>query len=554
MNSRDNPILAKDYSFVGLPRKYNYTHTPDIAFDLFPHLLTGAEIKVLDYIFRRSSLEDEDVSLNQMHKGLITRKGERLDFGCGVKSKKTITTALSKLAKLKLIEVLRRTGHDGRHLANIYRLKYSAEGLEEPSVLQNYIEKNLKPSAENFSFDGVLLPTFTPIPDVVYDVFPHVLSHRAYLIVRYVCRHTFGWKKKTDNISLHQMMHGVVKKDGTRIDYGCGIKKKASIVAGVKEAESQGILVVRRNKNSRGGNATTTLGLKFKENTHTSTPSVKREPPSVKREPPYDKKGTTPSVKREPPYGKKGTHKTTEEQNTAKQNTEEQQHSANGTHSKNSVGHSVVVLLQEQGFSELVAKELGKGRAAEYIKQKIEYLKFEQSRPNSIIKNPLAWLRTAIEKDYGEPGGFKTESERLKQAENERKEQERVQRALTLSEQAEAESERLQQERKEQLISTYQTQYQTADTDLRIWKELSQAFSQHPNYKYLAPMMHGLKFDQAAKKATIGVHHRFHLKDLEHPKTHAGLMREISFVMNVELESLVFVLFENGENSIKNPS
>ena len=102
----------------------------------------------------------------------------------------------------------------------------------------------------------------------------------------------------------------------------------------------------------------------------------------------------------------------------------------------------------------------------------------------------------------------------------------------------------MQQEKKEQLISTYRTQYQTTDVDLQIWQELSQEFLHNPNYKLLAPLMEGLKFDTTARKAVVGVHHQFHLGQLEHPKMRDGLKRDIGFVMGVQLEKLEFVVLQ----------
>ena len=303
---------VENFSFSGFAPSYHYTNTPDIAFDLFPHLLTGTEIKVLDYLFRRSSLQDFDVSIKQMLHGLVTKDGRRLDYGCGVKSHHTVIKAVRKLRELGLITITHRVGSDKRHLANEYRIKYDASSLYAPTLLQQYIERNEIPSAENINFDGFPFPMFTPIPDEIYDIFLHVLSNRAYLVMRYVCRHTFGWKKKMDDISLAQMVNGIVTKDGKRIDYGCGIKNRGSIIKGIREAEQAGVLVVRRNTKANGANATTTYGLKFRADPPINPsiaaivdPVQKVDPtPNLDKVLPLGKTVTPPSAERLPPLGR----------------------------------------------------------------------------------------------------------------------------------------------------------------------------------------------------------------------------------------------------------
>jgi len=92
------------------------TPTPDEIFDEWVHKLKHAELLALLYIVRRTcgfrdrygEIKDGDtISLRQFHEGIVTRTGKRLDHGCGVRSKTSLTAALKRLEELGLIRVRR---------------------------------------------------------------------------------------------------------------------------------------------------------------------------------------------------------------------------------------------------------------------------------------------------------------------------------------------------------------------------------------------------------------------------------------------------------------
>ena len=64
-----------------------YTQVPDEVFDeVMPHL-SGAELKVLLYVIRRTfgfKKDADNISLAQICKGIRTREGEVLDHGTGL--------------------------------------------------------------------------------------------------------------------------------------------------------------------------------------------------------------------------------------------------------------------------------------------------------------------------------------------------------------------------------------------------------------------------------------------------------------------------------------
>ncbi len=83
----------------------NYTMVPDELFDEHLPELSGAELKVLLYIVRRTfgfKRESDTISLSQLLAGITTRDGRVLDRGTGL-SKKTLLEALRSLEERNLI-------------------------------------------------------------------------------------------------------------------------------------------------------------------------------------------------------------------------------------------------------------------------------------------------------------------------------------------------------------------------------------------------------------------------------------------------------------------
>ena len=82
-----------------------YTQVPDELFDDLMSHLSGAELKVLLYIIRRTfgfKKDVDNISLNQICKGIITRDGEVLDRGTGL-SQQAVITALKGLVEKNAI-------------------------------------------------------------------------------------------------------------------------------------------------------------------------------------------------------------------------------------------------------------------------------------------------------------------------------------------------------------------------------------------------------------------------------------------------------------------
>ena len=124
-----------------------------------------------------------------------------------------------------------------------------------------------------FIYKGIPSPNGTIIPDDVFDVLLPVCSGAEFKVLLYICRRTFGFKKESDNISLNQMLRGIVKKNGERLDSGVGISKP-TLLRAIKTLVKKNIIIAeQRNSEERGHEATnyrlnlldTTLGKKMNQ-------------------------------------------------------------------------------------------------------------------------------------------------------------------------------------------------------------------------------------------------------------------------------------------------
>jgi phage replication O-like protein O len=120
------------FHFQGF-RSPRYTQVPDELFDeLIPHL-SGAELKVLLYIIRRTfgfKKESDNISLNQLLHGITTREGIVLDRGTGL-SKKTLLETIKSLVEKNLIISERRRSEERGNEPTTYHLNIIGETKED---------------------------------------------------------------------------------------------------------------------------------------------------------------------------------------------------------------------------------------------------------------------------------------------------------------------------------------------------------------------------------------------------------------------------------------
>lgn len=121
----------------------------------------------------------------------------------------------------------------------------------------------------------------------------------------YIFRRTFGFKKFSDDISINQMLEGIVTRDGRRLDYGTGLSKK-SLLPALRSLEKKGHIITNRNRSTRRGNESTTYRLNIR-----NVPTLGEESSPRARGSKYTKA-----------RGSKYTTQDTDEQDTVKQETD----------------------------------------------------------------------------------------------------------------------------------------------------------------------------------------------------------------------------------------
>src|SRR5688572_26197606 len=128
--SKDVQKHFKGYS------KPNYTPVPDELFDEQLPDLSGAELKVLLYIIRRTfgfKKESDNISLNQLLHGITTKEDIVLDRGTGL-SKKTLLDTIRNLIEKNLILSERRRSKEKGDEPTTYRLNIIGETAENTNT------------------------------------------------------------------------------------------------------------------------------------------------------------------------------------------------------------------------------------------------------------------------------------------------------------------------------------------------------------------------------------------------------------------------------------
>jgi phage replication O-like protein O len=113
------------------------TPVPDEVFDVLMSQLSGAEIKVLLYICRRTlgfKKAADTISLNQIAQGITTKDGRVLDRGTGL-SKRHVQRALKRLEAQHIIKVHRLRDETGLNEVNTYSLHFQSAGETTSSSL-----------------------------------------------------------------------------------------------------------------------------------------------------------------------------------------------------------------------------------------------------------------------------------------------------------------------------------------------------------------------------------------------------------------------------------
>jgi len=285
----------------------------------------------------------------------------------------------------------------------------------------------------NINFTGFTNPTTTSVPDQVFDELLPDLTGAELKVLLYICRRTFGFKKKSDTISLKQMVHGIRTKEGKVLDHGTGLAK-STVANTLTKLEELNVIIRQRNTNYLNGDQPTTYSLNL-------------NPPVSEN----DTRGVSSSGQ--------GVSSQRDTQHTGKQITDKQQRAATAK-------------LLQHGVSKRVASRLAQNYDASRLSEKIEFLEYLVKHKPGKIKSPHGWLRSAIEEDYDPPEGYRPARER------EKDKQENAQRDATLKQRnadlvklqkIDAEKRRLEQTK---ALSELQNRYETSQVEIDLWEDI----------------------------------------------------------------------------------
>ena len=93
-----------------------------------------------------------------------------------------------------------------------------------------------------------LRPNFTQIPNLFLDFLFQDLTEGELRCLLYICRRTYGFGKKSDKISISQLMGGIESEEGEKYDRGTGMSNRGVVIS-TQGLIDKGIII----KSKRGG-------------------------------------------------------------------------------------------------------------------------------------------------------------------------------------------------------------------------------------------------------------------------------------------------------------
>ena len=100
--------------------------------------------------------------------------------------------------------------------------------------------------AEKFAGFGEPKENWSRLPHVLIDELSNITSEAELKVILYILRHTWGYQDADKRITNDEFCKGRKRKDGTRIDAGCGISRN-SIRSGIEKAVEHGYIVVEED-------------------------------------------------------------------------------------------------------------------------------------------------------------------------------------------------------------------------------------------------------------------------------------------------------------------
>jgi hypothetical protein len=114
----------------------------------------------------------------------------------------------------------------------------------------------------DYVFRGFSDPTYTQVPDEVFDELAPRLTESELRVLLYILRRTFGFKKRSDAISISQMVNGITTRDGRVLDLGTGMSRPG-VTKGIKGLIAKGVIEAERTVAEDGVNQVNVYRLRF---------------------------------------------------------------------------------------------------------------------------------------------------------------------------------------------------------------------------------------------------------------------------------------------------
>jgi phage replication O-like protein O len=237
-------------------------------------------------------------------------------------------------------------------------------------------------TANQATFPGFQFPNTTQIPNDVFDTLMPQLSGGELKVLLYICRRTFGFRKDSDRISLSQISRGITTKAGRVLDHGTGLCKR-HVINALKTLEKKNIINITRTVDETGLNAVNTYSLNM--------PATGREGETTVHHGVVQP--SAPGVVNSPSPGVVNASAPTKQREQKK---EEQKKDIN----VDDVAHN----LENFGMTKSAVTALTQRYPAPYITEKLRMTRGLLAEGSALVaKNPVGWLRRAIEEDYKSP-------------------------------------------------------------------------------------------------------------------------------------------------------
>ena len=273
-------------------------------------------------------------------------------------------------------------------------------------------------------FPGFRSPTYTMVPDEVFDELLVELTGAELKVLLYIIRRTFGFKRESDTISLSQMLTGIHTRDGRVLDRGVGLSKKTLLDA-LRNLSARRIILTQRRQSAEKGNEPTAYRLNVLRPGGTPPVTAGGSPLGGIPTPPLgenvpqgggEESAPSPWGKNSPTQDSVGQDKVPQEtehhpQTRAPVPAEAQEHTLAPTdtpaQTSTSAGDDAFSLLISHGVTRRIAQELARTHPREAIEQQVAW---QTHRPQA--KSPAGALVQAIRDAWPPPPAWREAQER----------------------------------------------------------------------------------------------------------------------------------------------